>query len=495
VAAALVKALATSPSDRFASAGDFVKALTAKSSSEASTPSVAVLPFRNLSANPENEFFVDGITEDVITQLSKIRSLKVISRTSVMPFRKREQELRQIGATLQVATLLDGSVRWSGDRVRIVAQLIDVEADKNLWSETYDRQLTDIFAIQSDVALQIASALQTEMSLSERNRIQREPTKNVRAYQFFLRGRQSYSRYTEEGIRQGIGYFRQAIAVDPRYAVAHTGLALAFAELAAGQGGGDMQPELAYRQALEAVTMALSLDNQLGEAHSVLALLKFSHDFDWKGAEEEFKLALELSPGAADIYDHYCWLCSAEERYDEAVTLAMRAQELDPLTHRADLAATLLRAGRHREALDSALTAIQFEPDYPLGLSTLGWAYLKNGMVEQGIGGLERASRLTPGNTMHLAQLGQAYAMTGKPEKALAVLQELEELAKQRYVSPYHLAYVYTGMGEHDRAVELLERAYRERAGSVYGIKGSFLFTDLRPHPRFQALLKQMNLA
>jgi eukaryotic-like serine/threonine-protein kinase len=491
---ALVKALASSPADRFASAGAFARALSVPAPSGPRPPSVAVLPFRNLSPNPENEFFVDGITEDVIAQLSKIRSLKVISSSSVMPFKSREQGLRHIGTTLQVATVLDGSVRWAGDRVRIVAQLIDTEADENLWSETYDRQLTDIFAIQSDVALQIASALKTELSLSERSRIQRQPTMNVRAYQFVLRGRQSYIRYTEEGIRQGIDYFRQAIAIDPKYALAHVGLALAFAELSAGQGGGDLDPALAYREAKGAVTTALALDGQLGEAHAVLALLQFTHDFNWAGAEREFQLALELSPGSADTYDHYGWLCSAQERYDEAVTLAMRAQELDPLVHRADVAASLLRAGRYAEALEAALEAVEFEPDYPRGLSTLGWAYLKNGMVEQGMAQLELASRLTPGNTMHLAQLGQAYGMNGRVGDARRMLRQLEQLAEQRYVSPYHMAYLYTGLGEADRAIDLLERAFEERAGSVYGIKGSFLFTPLRTHPRFQALLRKLNL-
>jgi serine/threonine protein kinase/Flp pilus assembly protein TadD len=491
---ALVKALAISPADRFDSAGAFAQALTATDRAQARPPSVAVLPFRNLSPNPENEFFVDGITEDVITQLSKIRSLKVISRTSVMQFKNRDQDLREIGATLQVATLLEGSVRWAGDRVRIVAQLIDAEADEHLWSDTYDRQLTDIFAIQSDVALQIASALKSELSLAERNRIRRQPTNNVRAYELVLKGRHCYSRYTEEGIRKGIDYFRKAIAIDPNYALAHVGIALAFAELAAGQGGGDLQPEVAYRQALEAVTRALALDTQLGEAHAVFALLKFSHDFDWEGAEKEFKLALELSPGGADIYDHYGWLCSALERFDEAVTLARRAQELDPLTHRADVASSLLRAGRYEEALDAALHAVEFEPEYPRGLSTLGWAYLKNGMEDEGLARLEDAARLTPGNTLHLAQLAQAYAMTGKGDRARDLLAQLEALSKLRYVSPYHMAYVYTGLGDHDRAMDFLERAYQERAGSVYGIKGSFLFTSLHSHPRFQALLRKMNL-
>jgi len=492
---ALLTALARVPADRFASAGAFAEALTAPAGGERRPPSVAVLPFLNLSADPENEFFADGVTEDVIAQLSKIRALKVISRGSAMAFKKREQSLHQIGATLQVATLLDGSVRRAGDRVRIVAQLVDAETDQPLWTETYDRQMTDIFAIQTDVALHIAAALRAELSPDERTRIRRQPTGDVHAYQLYLQGRHCYSRYTEESIRKGIDYFRQAIAADPGYALAHVGVALAYAELAAGQGGGAMREAVAFEEAREAVTTALALDAGLGEAHSVLALLKCLHDFDWAGAEREFKLALELSPGSADIYDHYGWLCAALERYEEALALVKRAQELDPLVHRADVATTFLRAGRYGDALQSALRCIEFEPEYARGRSTLGWAFLKNGRAEEGLAELEKSVGLAPGNTLYLAQLGEAYALAGKIEQAREVLRQLEQLSRERYVSPYHLAYLYTGLGEQDLAMDCLERAYDERAGSVYGIKGSFLFTPLRSHPRFKALLRKMNLA
>ena len=494
VEAAIVKALAKVPADRFGSARAFAEALTRPAAAVSGLPSVAVLPFLNLSADPENEFFADGITEDVIAQLTKIRSLKVISRTSVMPFKKREQSLREIGARLEVATLLDGSVRRAGDRVRIVAQLIDASTDQHLWAETYDRQLTDIFAIQTDVALQIAAALRAELSSDERTRIRRKPTNDVQAYQLYLQGRHCYSRYTEESMQKGIEYFRQAIDADPDYALAYVGVALAYAELAAGQGGGALKPDEAYLKATEAVTKALALDEGLGEAHSVLALLKCVHDFDWIGAEAEFKLALELSPGSADIYDHYGWLCAALQRYDEAVRLVKRAQELDPLMHRSDVASTLLRAGRPEEALDAALRSIDFEPDYARGRSTLGWAYLKNGMVSEGLIELEQSVALSPHNSMYLAQLGQAYGLSGRLDDARKVRRQLEEESQRRYVSPYHMAYVYTGLGEPDRAMDYLERAFHERAGSVYGIRGSFLFTTLHSHPRFIALLRKMNL-
>ena len=491
---ALVRALALEPAERFPTTAAFAEALMPLAEGGSRPPSVAVLPFLNLSADPENEFFADGITEDVIAQLSKVRSLKVISRGSVMGFKQREQNLREIGVALDVETLLEGSVRRAGDRVRIVAQLLDAATSRHLWAETYDRQLTDIFAIQTDVALQIAAALRAELSRDERTRIHREPTADVQAYQLYLQGRHCYTRYTEESIRKGIDYFKEAIAGDPGYAMAHVGAALAYAELAAGAGGGTLRPDEAYDAGMKAVSAALKLDPDLGEAHAVLALFRMVHDYDWPGAEAEFKLALELSPGAADIYDHYGWLCGAMERYDEALALVRRAQELDPLTHRADVASTLLRAGRNEEALQAALRAVEFDPEYGRVRSTLGWAYLKTGMPDQGLAELERAARAAPGHTLYLAQLGEAYGLTGRTEQAREILRRLEEMSRERYVSPYHMAYVYTGLGEDETAIGCLERAYEERGGSVYGVKGSFLFTTLRPHPRFRALLARMNL-
>ena len=492
--AAIRRAMAKHPEERFSTAAAFAEALAAPAAPVERLPSVAVLPFISLSPNPENEYFADGITEDVIAQLSKIRSLSVISRASVMPFKQRERSLAEVSARLNVGTVLDGSVRRAGDRVRIVAQLIDATTERHLWSDTYDRELTDIFAIQSDVALKIANALQAELSPAERTRIGRKPTQDFRAYQLYLQGRHWYTRYTDEGFRKGIEYYQRAIAADPDFALAHAGLALAYAELATGQGGGALREEDAYREARQAVARALAVDPELGEAHGVLGLLKCVHDFDWAGSEREFQRARELSPGGADVYAHYSWLCGALERYDEAITLVRRAQELDPLTHRADVAGMLTRAGRYDEALESALSCVEFEPEYARGRSTLGWVYINTGKTDEGIAELEAAVHLAPGDTMLLAQLGEAYGLAGRMDAARATRDRIEALAKERYVSPYHLAYVYTGLGEHEKAIDLLEQAYERRAGNIYGVKGSFLFVPLRPHPRFKALLRKMNL-
>jgi serine/threonine protein kinase/tetratricopeptide (TPR) repeat protein len=488
---AVRKAMARAPVDRFPSAGAFAAALTAAPETPGSRV-VAVLPFVNFSANPDNEYFADGITEDVIAQLSKMRSLKVISRTSVMPFKNREPGLREIASRLNASVLLDGSVRRAGDRVRIVAQLIDADTDQHLWGETYDRDLTDIFAIQSDVALHIASALDAALSPEERTRIHREPTTSMEAYQFYLHGRHCLVRYTEEGMRKAIEYFERAIERDANYALAHASIAYAHEELV---NIGIDQPEISFRAAQAAVDRALAIDSELAEAHTMLAQLRMTRDFDWAGAEIEFRHAVALSPGSADTHDLYGRMCAALGRFDEAVEMGRRAYDLDPLAHRSDIATTLIRAGRFEEALAAATRALDLDPHYDRAHATLGWAQFFAGRKDEGLTSLKTAVRLSEGKTIWLAQLSQALAMAARMDEAREILDQLVEISRDRYVSPYHLAYVYTGVGEHERALDHLERAYELRAGAISAINSSFLFTPLRSHPRFLTLLRKMNLA
>jgi len=458
----------------------------------ARSSSVAVLPFLNLSGETEHDYFADGITEDVIAHLSRMRALQVISRTSVMPFKQRQHSLKEIGRTLGAATLLDGSVRHLGDRVRIVATLVDIETDRQLWAETYDRRTTDIFAIQTDVAFQIAAALEAELSPDEQTRIRREPTKDVQAYRLFLQGRRWFTQYTPESCARAIEYYDRAIARDPAFALAWANMAMAYTDLAEI---GAVAPDDAYRRATEAAATALRIDPDMGAAHVTMAYLKTVREFDWSGAEQAFTRALELSPSSADAHDLYGRLCAALERYDESIALLERAQELDPLAHRVDLVTTLLRAGRYDQAVLRAEEAVELDAGQARARATLGWAYFLSGKQAEGLAELERAVAVSPGNTLWLGQLGQAYAMAGETERARQILCELEERAQSAYVSPYHFAYVCTGLGDADRAMDWLERAVAERAGPAYGIKGSFLLTALRAHPRFQALLRQMNLA
>ena len=471
-------------------------ALVVEAPSTSAPRSVAVLPFLNLSPDPENEFFADGITEELIAQLSRMRSLKVISRTSSMRFKKRELSLREIAATLGVATLVEGSVRRAGDRVRIVAELIDAATDEHLWAETYDRRLTDIFDIQADVALQIAGALKAELTPSERARIQGPAVVDLEAYQLYLKGHQCLQRITEDQLRRAVEFFERAIAIEPRYALAYDGIAWVHVVLALGHGAGTVRPREAYARARQAVTLALEADPSCGDAHGTLGALQFMADYDWPGAERSIRRGLELTPGSAFMLDAFGLLLSAQERFDEAIAVQRRGQELDPLApvRTSDLATTLLRAGRADEAAREVRHLIEIDADYPVGHATLGWICIFQGHTAEGLEELRKAVALSPGNTVFLAQLGEAFGLVGERDQALAVLGQLEQMARERYVMPYHFAYVYTGLGEHDKAMDVLEQAVEERAGGVYGIKGSFLFTTLREHPRFKALLRKMNL-
>jgi tetratricopeptide (TPR) repeat protein len=293
-------------------------------------------------------------------------------------------------------------------------------------------------------------------------------------------------------MQRAIRYFERAVQLDPDYALAHASIALAYSEI--GESGA-VEPEKAYPRAEKAVNAALALDSGLADAHLVNGTLKVVWRYDWPGAERDFRRAIELNPNNADAYDFYSRLCSSLGRHDESISLVRRAQQLDPLTHRSDYATSLLRADRYAEALQEAELAAELDPQYDRVHATLGWALLRSGRVKEGIDELEKAVSISPGTTLWYAQLGQAYAEAGRTEDARQVLRRLTELSSQQYVSPYHFAYVLTGLGEPDRAIDWLERAYHERAGAVYGIKGSFLFAALRTHPRFIALLRKMNLA
>jgi TolB-like protein/Tfp pilus assembly protein PilF len=407
------------------------------------SPAVAVLPFVSLDAGAGTEYFADGITEDVIAHLSKIRALKVIARGSVMPFKQRRPALKDIGRMLGTATLLDGSVRHAGESVRIVANLIDVENDRQLWAETYDRKLTDIFAIQTDVALNIAAALEAELLPGERARVGKQPTRDLGAYQLYLRGRQSFIEFTASSLRSAIDSFERAIARDPTFALAYASVAMTYIEL---MEMGAMAHDHAFRRASEAAATALDLDPDLGAAYCAMGYLEAVWSFDWSGAERDFERALELSPGSADTYDLYGRLLAALERYDEAIALLERARELDPLAHRLDIATALLRAGRLDEALQSAKAAVDLDSCHDRSHATLGWAYFLTGRREEGIAELERAASLSTDHTLWRSQLAEAHAMAGNTAKALEILRELEERARSGYVSPYHFAYIYTGL-------------------------------------------------
>ncbi len=386
----IARCLEKERSARFQSARDLEFVLSTLTSAETlhalrpQPASVAVLPFSNLSADPENEFFADGITEDVIAHLAKIRSLKVISRTSVMAFKKSDRSLREIGEKLGAGAVVEGSIRRAGNRIRIVAQLIDALTDEHMWADTYDRDLTDIFAIQSEVALNIANALRAQLSSDERARVGRQPTQDFAAYELYLRGRHSFGRFTEESLRRSLVDYEAAIARDPSFALAWASIAQTHAEYCINGFAGS-SPEDTIRNARATAARALEIDNQLAEAHGISAFIRFVFDYDWLGAEREFLTAIELSPGNAEAHCHYSWLCASLERYDDALREVRRARELDPILIQTDVATTLLRAGRIDEALEEARQSLRNDPAWPRVHSILGWALIFHGDPGAGI--------------------------------------------------------------------------------------------------------------
>ncbi|HEX6590344.1 MAG TPA: tetratricopeptide repeat protein, partial [Longimicrobiales bacterium] len=439
-------------------------------------PRIAVLPFLAAGADADDELFAEGVTEDVTAHLSRIHTLRVISRSSVMRFRERERDVRDIAARLGATTVLDGSVRRVGGRVRIVAQLVDPATDQHLWAETYDRELTDIFEIQSEVALGIATALRSGLSRAETSTIRREPTSSIAAYEHYQKGRHLYRQFNTGAMQRAEWYFRRALELDPDYALAHASLAMAVTDLAET---GVVDGIEARRDATAAANTALRIDPELGEGHAALAYVKYVFEFDWDDAEAAFRRAIELRPSDADAHDLYGRMCTALGRFDEAIALFRRAQELDPLVQRNDLSTVLMRAGHYAEATTHAKRALEFDPNDARAHATLGWALLLQGRADAGLAEIENATRLDTSTPQWLAQLAQARAMAGDERGAREILEGLEARSADGFVTPYHLAYIHTGLGEHERALDLLEQAADARGGAIHGIRASFLFAPL----------------
>lgn len=475
----------------------FIAPVTSVANPRPGRTAVIVLPFVNLTSDPEGLYLSDGIMEDLLTELSRIRALKVLSRTSSMRFRNSSRTVSEIARELHVDVAIEGSVRREGRRVRIAARVIDGRKDEQLWANVFERDVTDLFAIQRSIAQQIASALAPQLSAADRALLGRPATTDHDAYEAYLHGRHLLHRFTDDGFRHAIEYFERAAACDPDYARPHAGIAFAFMVLGMGHGAGRIPQQEAYARARSAIHRALAIDPTLAEAHGVDACLKFMFEFDWPGAEEAFRTALSHGPDSAEILDTFGLFLSSSGRYDEALAAQRKAHELDPLAPvvMSDIATTLLRAGLNQEALEQAGKLVLLEPEFPMAHSTLGWAHIRQGWHREGLREIEKAVQLSPGNTLFLGQLGAAYALTGNETEAKKILERMESMREDRYVSPYHLSYIYAALGDPEGACSCLERAIDDRAGGVYGAGGSFLFESLRDHPRFIDLMQKMNCA
>jgi TolB-like protein/Tfp pilus assembly protein PilF len=450
--------------------------------------SIAVLPFENWSEDKANAYFADGIQDEILTRLSKIADLKVISRTSTQHYKSAPENLPEIASQLGVAHILEGSVQKSGEAVRVNVQLIKAATDSHLWADTFDRKLTDVFAVESEIAKSIADTLKAKLTDSEEHAISARPTENTKAHQFYLKGRYFWNKRTGPDLQTAIDYFKQAIEQDPNYALAYAGLADSHVLLP--YYGVETQQQ-SNPPAKAAAQKALELDPTLAEPHSTLGLILAS-GFDFSQSRKEFERAIALDPNDATAHQ---WFGNGPlivtGEFDRAIAEGKRAVELDPLSLvvNTDLAVDYTMARRYPEAIEQFNKILAMDPRFYYARWAFGLALQCNGQLPEAVAQYKKATELTD-DPFVLAWLAQAYAKAGQRDEALKLLAQMEELATKRYVGAWSFAIVHLALGEKEKAIDELERAFRERSDPfITFIKVSPLFDPLRGDPRFQALL------
>ncbi len=453
---------------------------------------IAVLPFANISADPGDEYFADGMTEELISRLSQVRELDVIARTSVMQYKGKGKSVADIGRELNVQTVLEGSVRKAEDKLRITVQLINARDQGHLWSQNYDRELKDVFAIQSDIAQRIARALNVQLGASERRRIEKEGTHSLEAHNAYLLGRHEFNKFTEEGFRRAVSYHEQAIEKDPTYALAYSGLADAYHLLG---GWGYVPSSDAIPKAKAAALKALELDSTLGDALATLAYLRAWYDRDPAGAERDFRQALTLSPNART---QFLWGLYLEfmGRSEEAIKEIERARDLDPLSMiiNANVGMAYYCARRYDRAIDEYRRVLQLEPGFVPARWMLGLAYAQSKRYEEALAEARKAAELEKTGAWRDGTLGYLYAVSGHRDEALHALQRLEEISRQQAGTRFWVAFVYLGLGDRDRAVQLYQAGLEERQELQMWLKIQPEYDPLRSDPRFVALWKKLGL-
>jgi TolB-like protein/Tfp pilus assembly protein PilF len=454
---------------------------------------IAVLPFANISPNPSDEYFSDGMTEELIATLSRIRNLGVIARTSVIRYKGLTKPVVEIGRELNVGTVLEGSVRVAGKKLRITAQLIDAGTEEHLWSETYDRNLEDAFSIQSEIAKRIARALKVRVLQSETLRLEKKATGIPEAYSLYLKGRHSLNTRTEKGLKDAIQKFESSIKRDPKFALAYTGLADAYSILAS-YSLEYVPPKEGFPKAKTAAEKALSLDDHLAEAHASLGLVKFYYEWDWNGAEAEFKKALELNPGYAQAHQYYADFVKSFGRFDEALEEMKKALALDPLSYSINtgIGHVLYLSRQYDLAVDQYRKVVELDPSFVPARLWFGRPYLQKGMFKEAIEQVEEAVKLSHETTVSLATLAQAFAAAGRIADAKKLLDKLLTRGTEQYVPSYWIALVYTSMGNKDEAMKYLERAFLERSSWLVWANVEPRFDSLRSDARFASLLARI---
>lgn len=454
---------------------------------------LAVLPFENLDGRPDQEYFADGMTEEMIAQIGRLNPsrLGVIARTSAMQYKHTFKGVDEIGKQLGVDFVLEGSVRRAAQRVRITAQLIGVRDQSHLWAESYDRTMDDVLAIQTECAGRIAHSLAVELLPSQRDAMSRASTREPPAYEAFLQGRYHWNKRSEDGFRKAIGFFERAIELDPRYALAYVGLSDVFNVLGMFSV---LLPKEAHEKAQAASKQALAIDDRLAEAHSSLGYSRFLYEWDWAGAEREFQTGLVLNPNYVVGHYWYALFLAAMGRFSEAFEHIDQARRLDPLSlivknHHGWI---LYFDRQYEKAVEQFEGALELDPNFYLPRIFLALTYVQMGKLKQAAEALERARDTAGLHPGPLSALAAVYSLAGKGKKAQQTAAQLHQLSAQRYVSPYYRALASLGLGDQEAALDSLEKAFQVRSGWLVNLKVEPSMDRLRSHPQFQKLLRKL---
>ena len=455
---------------------------------------LAVLPFENLSRDPDQEFFSDGLTEEMIAQTGKLNRdrLTVVARSSVAKYKGTNLAAKEIGKELNADYLLQGAVRRSSDRVRITVQLVEAQSQTDLWTESYDRELKDLLAVQDSVVQSIASQIHIALTEEQKARLANPRQTRPEAYEAYLKGRYHWNKRTAEGMQKAEHYFQQAIDSDPTYAPAYSGLADCNSGLA---WHGFKSPADALPKAYAAALKAVEIDPQSAEAHASLGLV-FSHGWNWAGAEAEFRRALELDPQYANAHHWYGDYLSIKSRHDEALAEASRALELDPLNLMIStwVAQRYYQAGDYSRAIEQGRNSVELDSNFAAAHLLLGEGYVQAGLRSEGVSELKRAASLSGGSPLYTAQVAVALAAAGRRREALGIAHELETISRKRYVSPYGLAQIYAALKSDEDTFKWLQAAYRDRAVWMEYLAVDPIFDRYRSDHRFQELLRRIDL-
>ena len=460
--------------------------------SELAAPAIAVLPFANLGSEPDNEYFSDGLTEELIHALTKVRGLHVVAWDTAARWKGRPVDLRAAREQLKVSTVLEGSVRSSGERLRITAQLIDTATGYYLWSEAYERRMSDVFAIQDEISRAIVNTLRVQLVGGE-SRPLVKPASDPETHNHYLRARYHMNKRTEDGLRASVRFLDQALEIDPGYALAWAALADSYSLLA---DYGISAPSVVMPKAKAAALKAIELDETLAEAHTALAFVLALYDWKWDEAEQHYQRAIDLNPGYSTAHHWYASdLLAPLGRFDEALEEVRKALQLDPLSliTGASLGFIFIEKGDYNAAREQFRGLLDLEPNFYKGHSGLGRLAIEEGRYNEAIELFEKAREIS-GNHSYLGQLGQAYALAGRRREALRLLEELSEIAQEKYVQACSTALIHVGLGDYDRAIDLLERSAEQREAPLVFLRVYPSYARLRRHPRFRQLLAKIGL-